>query len=97
MKTLIPSLFLIFAVCACEKKPQVRSAALPDNVVNDKPIVLKKGQAVVLMKEGDRDLMTGIGVVDGKLCVQEIDPKGKFSLVAVAPDGTIYGSEEAAK
>ena len=29
--------------------------------------------------------------------IQEIDPKGKFSLVAVAPDGTIYGSEEAAK
>jgi polyribonucleotide nucleotidyltransferase len=29
--------------------------------------------------------------------IQEIDPKGKISLVAVAPDGTIYGSEEAAK
>ncbi|CAB4730736.1 unannotated protein [freshwater metagenome] len=29
--------------------------------------------------------------------IQEIDPKGKFSLVAVAPDGTIFGSEEAAK
>jgi hypothetical protein len=78
MKTLLPALFLIFVICACSKKPPSRSAALPDNVVTDKPIVLKEGQAVVLMMEGDRDLMVGASVVDGKLSVAEIDPKGRI-------------------
>ena len=77
MKTLLPALFLIFVVCACSKKPPSRSAALPDNVVTDKPIVLKEGQAVVLMMEGDRDLMVAASVVDGKLSVAEVDPKGR--------------------
>lgn len=77
MKSLFPALFLIFAVCACSEKPAGRSAALPDNVVSDKPIVLKEGQSVMLMKEGDRGLMIGASVVDGKLCVAEIDPKGR--------------------
>ena len=76
MKNLLPALFLIFAVCACGKKQAVRSAALPDNVVSDKPIVLKEGQAVILMKAGDRDLMIGVSIVDGKLCVHEVDLKG---------------------
>jgi hypothetical protein len=75
MKNLLPALLLIIAVCACSKKPLPRSAALPDNVVSDKPIVLKEGQSVLLMKEGDRDLMIGASVVDGKLAVTEIDPK----------------------
>jgi len=77
MKTLIPVLFLIFSVCACSKKPASRSAALPDNVVSDKPIVLKEGQAVVLMKAGDRNLMIGVAIVDGKLSVTEVDPNGR--------------------
>jgi hypothetical protein len=77
MKTLLTALFLIFLVCACNKKPPSRSAALPDNVVTDKPIVLKEGQAVVLMMEGDRNLMVGASVSDGKLTVVEIDPKGR--------------------
>ena len=77
MKNLLPALFLIFAVCACSKKPAPRSAALPDNVVSDKPIVLKEGQSVLLMKDGDRDLMIGASVVDGKLTVLEIDQKGR--------------------
>jgi hypothetical protein len=77
MKNLLPALLLIFAVCACSKKPLPRSAALPDNVVSDKPIVLKEGQSVALMKEGDRDLMIGASVVDGELVVAEIDPKGR--------------------
>lgn len=77
MKTLLPSLYLIFFVCACSKKPQSRSAAFPDNVVADKPIVLKEGQAVVLMMEGDRNLMVGASVSEGKLSVAETDPKSR--------------------
>jgi len=77
MKTLLPALFLIFVVCACSKKPPSRSAALPDNVVTDKPIVLKEGQAVVLMMEGDRDLMVAASFVDGKLSVAEVDQKNR--------------------
>lgn len=63
--------------CSCSKTPAPRPAALPDNVVSDKPIVLKEGQAVMLMKAGDRDLMIGVAVVDGKLSVSEVDPKGR--------------------
>ena len=77
MKTFLPALFLILVVCACSKKPPSRSAALPDNVVNDKPIVLKEGQAVIFMMEGDRDLMIGASVSDGKLSVAEIDRKSR--------------------
>ena len=46
-------------------------------MVTDKPIVLKEGQAVVLMIEGDRNLMVGASVSDGKLSVAEIDPKSR--------------------
>ena len=77
MKTFLPALFLIFVICACSKRPPSRSAALPDNVISDKPIVLKEGQAVILMMEGDRDLMVGASVSDGKLSVAEIDPKSR--------------------
>ena len=77
MKTFLPALFLIFVVCACSKRPPSRSAALPDNVISDKPIVLKEGQAVILMMEGDRDLMVGASVSNGKLSVAEIDPKSR--------------------
>ena len=78
MKILIPALSVTVAVCSCIKKPAARSAALPDNVVSDKPIVLKEGQAVILMKEGDRNLMIGATVADGKLSISEIDPKGRI-------------------
>ena len=77
MKTFLPALFLIFVVCACSKRPPSRSAALPDNVISDKPIVLKEGQAVILMMEGDRDLMVGASVSNGTLSVAEIDPKSR--------------------
>ncbi len=77
MKTLLPALFLIFASSACSKKTAPRSASLPDNVVSDKPIMLKEGQSVMLMKEGDRDLMIGASVVNGKLAIAEINPKGR--------------------
>lgn len=45
--------------------------------MTDKPIVLKEGQSVVLMMDGDRDLMVGASVVDGNLSVAEIDPKSR--------------------
>lgn len=77
MKNILPAILLIFSVFACTKKTPPRSAALPDNVVSDKPIVLKEGQSVAIMKEGDRNLMIGASVIDGKLTVVEIDPKGR--------------------
>lgn len=77
MKNLLLPLFSFLAVCSCSRKSPPGSAALPDNVVSDKPIVLKEGQAVILMKAGDRDLMVGVSVVDGKLSVSEVDPKGR--------------------
>ena len=100
MKNLIPSLFLIVAISSCSKEPTSRSAALPDNVVSDKPIVLKEGQSVMLMREGDPDLMIGASVVDGKLSVAEIDPKGRnfgvtwknsesWTTSTIVSDGTI--------
>ena len=45
--------------------------------MTDKPIVLKEGQSVALMMEGDRNLIVGASVVDGKLSVAEIAPKGR--------------------
>ncbi len=77
MKTLFPSLFLIFVVGACSKKPALGSAALPDNVVSDKPIILKNGQSVILMKEGNQNLMIRASVTDGDLTVAEIDQKDR--------------------
>lgn len=77
MKTLLPALFLTFAISACNKKPVPKSAALPENTGSEKLIVLKEGQAVTLMKEGDRELMIAASVVQGKLCVAEVDPRGR--------------------
>jgi hypothetical protein len=62
---------------SCDRKAPARSAAVPDNVASDKPIVLKEGQAVILMKDGDRDLMVAASVVDGKLSIAEVDPHGR--------------------
>jgi hypothetical protein len=77
MKIVFTSLFMILAICSCSKKNTPRSAALPDNVTDDKPIVLKEGQAIILMMEGDRNLMIGATVADGELTVSEIDTKGR--------------------
>lgn len=77
MKIVFLTASFLFAATSCTKKPAAGSAALPDNVMSDKPIVLKEGQAVILMKTGDKDLMIGVGVVDGKLSVQEVDPEGR--------------------
>ena len=76
MKALILVLLSIVFVSSCDKKEASRSAALPDNLVSDKPIVLKEGQGVVLMMDGDSDLMIAAAVVDGKLSVGEVDPHG---------------------
>ena len=77
MKAHLAVLFLIAVVCGCNKMPPTRSTALPDNVVSDKPIILKEGQAVILMREGDRALMIAASVIDEELSIGEIDPKGR--------------------
>jgi len=71
--------FIAFALTGCDNPfpSRSRSPALPDNVREDRPIVLKEGQAVVLVPEGNRSVMIGAAIVDGKLCISEIDPKGK--------------------
>ena len=37
---------------------------------------MKEGQAIVLMKAGDPHLMIAASVVDGKICIAEVNPKG---------------------
>lgn len=77
MKTLIPAFLLVVFTSSCDKKAASRSAAVPNHLLSDKPIVLKEGQAVILMKDEDTDLMIAASVVDGKLSVAEIDPYGR--------------------
>jgi hypothetical protein len=76
MKSILLATPLLLAVCSCNSKSIVRPASLPDNVLSDKPIVLKEGQAIVFMKAGDQNLMIAASVLDGQLCVAEVDPKG---------------------
>jgi hypothetical protein len=54
-----------------------RSSLLPDNVKEDRPIVIKEGQAIVFRPESNKSLLICAGVVDGKLSVMEINQKGK--------------------
>jgi hypothetical protein len=82
MKPLLALLPLVLMVCSCGEKTTIRPASLPDNVTSDKPIVLKEGQAVVFMKEGDRNLMVAATVTDGKLSIGEVDQKGRSFSVA---------------
>jgi|GEM_PF-6252578 len=77
MNNIILVFLLSLTVSSCGKKLSPRSAALPDNVVSDKPIVLKEGQAIVLMKEGDPNLKIGAAVVDGKLSIADLNTKGR--------------------
>ena len=72
-------LFLLFAfaLAGCRDSKPYRSSALPDNVMEDRPIVLKEGQAVILIPEGNKSVMIGASVVDGKLSISEIDSKGR--------------------
>lgn len=69
--------FLALALAGCERPKAPRSAAVPDNVSEDKPIILKEGQAVILVPEGKPSVKIGASVLKGKLVIAEIDPKGK--------------------
>ncbi|MBT7960191.1 MAG: hypothetical protein HN759_12755, partial [Akkermansiaceae bacterium] len=55
--------------------------------MEDRPIILKEGQGVVLVPEGNKSLLVGVSVVDGKLSVSEIDPEGRsFSVTWDDPE-----------
>lgn len=73
------TLFILapFVLLGCDGEDLTRSSALPDNVTEDRPIVIREGQAIVLVPDGDRSIMIGASVVDGKLTISEIDPAGK--------------------
>ena len=78
-------LALSFAGCREPKPPQ--SSTLPENVLEDRPIIIKEGQAVILAPESNTSLMIGAAVVDGKLSVSEIAPKGRsFSVTWNDPE-----------
>ena len=68
---------VVLLSCGCEKSVSSRSKALPENVVADKPIVIREGQAVLLAPEGDKSLVIVATVLDGKLNVAELDQKGR--------------------
>ena len=68
---------LVCMIVGCKKPDQNRDPALPENVLEDRPIILKEGQAVILVPEHNRALMIGAAVTDGKLTVSEIDPHGR--------------------
>lgn len=70
-------LFFALALAGCRDSKTYRPSALPDNVMEDRPIVLKEGQAVILIPEGNKAVMIGASVVDGKLTISEIDSKGR--------------------
>lgn len=68
---------LALALLGCRDAPSTSSGALPENVKENRPIILKEGQAVTLIPEGDRSLMVGATVIDGKLSISEVDPDGR--------------------
>jgi hypothetical protein len=77
----ILSALLALALTGCDNSLRSRPPALPDNVCEDRPIILKEGQAIVIVPEDNKSVMIGAAVIDGKLSISEIDPKGKsFSI-----------------
>lgn len=80
IRSILPK-FIVLALMGCDNSSRPRSPALPDNVLEDRPIVLKEGQAIILVPEGDTSVMIGASVADGKLSISEIEPKGRsFSI-----------------
>jgi hypothetical protein len=78
MKTIVITLFSIFGLCSCGKKQTTDEA--PKSIEKEfklKRIVLKKGQPVILMMDGNSDLKIAAAIVDGRLSIAEIDPKGR--------------------
>jgi hypothetical protein len=82
MKIISPLIFAFAVLAGCDHPPSSKSAALPENVKHDRPIVLKEGQAVVIAPEGNKSLLIGASVVNGKLSIAEIDPEGRSFGVA---------------
>ena len=68
---------LVLLCCGCEELAEPRSKALPDNVKADQPIVIREGQAVLLVPDGDESLVIVATVLDGKLNVAELDQEGR--------------------
>lgn len=68
---------LVFALVGCDGSKSSKTSTLPENVKDDRPIVIKEGQAIVLTPEGKASILIGASVVDGKLSISEIDAKGK--------------------
>ena len=68
---------LALALLGCRDATPTSSGALPENVKEERPIILKEGQAVTLIPEGDRSLMVGATVINGRLSISEVDPDGR--------------------
>jgi hypothetical protein len=80
-------LLLTLALVGCRDPKFLRSSALPENVREDRPVVIKEGQAVIFVPESNESLMIGASLVDGKLSISEIDPKGRsFSVTWNDPE-----------
>ncbi|MCF6311571.1 MAG: hypothetical protein L3J39_03885 [Verrucomicrobiales bacterium] len=77
MMRFISAILIAITLTGCDGKVSTNSSALPENVKEDRPIVLKEGQAVVLMPENNKSLMIGAAVLNGKLMIGEIDPNGR--------------------
>ena len=77
MNRFIALSLITFVLASCEDKVLPSSAHLPDNVKEDSPTILKEGEAIVLIPEGDKALMIGATVINGKLAISEIDPEGR--------------------
>lgn len=64
---------LIFALTSCDDQ-----SAVADNLDEERTlIIVKEGEAVILVPETDRSMMIAAGVLRGKLSVTEIDPHGR--------------------
>ena len=73
---------LTVLLCSCDNPTKPKSSAVPDNVINDAPIILREGQAIMLIPEHDQDLKIAASVVDGKLTIAEVDFDGRSFGVA---------------
>jgi len=70
------SMVVSLTLVGCRRNDS-RSSVLPDNVKEDRPIIIKEGQAIVFRPESNQSLLICAGVVDGKLSVMELNQKGK--------------------
>jgi hypothetical protein len=77
MKNTIYLIISAITICSCGEREQADRSGIPENVVRDGPIILKEGQAFILMIEGDDDLMIGATVTDGKLSIADLDAEGR--------------------